>query len=218
MPGFCSCGFMPRPSAGIQSSRSNGFAPKHIVIRKNSATTPSVPVTHGIIARFARRGSLNTAIAEYEREDEAPEEQRPRLPRPEGGEGVDLRQVRARVRRDELDREVVREERGPDADRREQRERERRVERRARRSHEIRAPLHCRRRTTRSRVQAAISRATQSDSSPTRISPDAMESLTDQARGAAVGAPAGIAPCGMPPGCCPCLYVGEPGYLSGAFS
>src|SRR6476661_9342473 len=64
MPGFCSCGFMPRPSGGIQSSRSYGFAPKHIVMRKNSATTPSVPVTHGIIPRFVRR-LANTAIAEY---------------------------------------------------------------------------------------------------------------------------------------------------------
>ena len=64
MPGFCNCGFMPRPSGGSQSRRSYGFAPKHIVIRKNSETTASVPVTHGIIARFERR-LLNTAIAAY---------------------------------------------------------------------------------------------------------------------------------------------------------
>ena len=64
MPGFCSCGFMPRPSGGIQSRRSYGLAPKHIAIRKNRQIIPKVPVTYGIMARFVLR-FVNTAIAEY---------------------------------------------------------------------------------------------------------------------------------------------------------
>ena len=63
MPGFWSCGFIPRPSGGIQSRRSYGLAPKHIVIRKNRQMMPKVPVTYGIIARFVLR-FVKTAMAE----------------------------------------------------------------------------------------------------------------------------------------------------------
>jgi hypothetical protein len=45
IPGFCSCGFIPRPSTGVQSSRSNGLAPKQSVARKKSDTTLIVPAT-----------------------------------------------------------------------------------------------------------------------------------------------------------------------------
>ena len=39
MPGFCSCGFIPRPSAGVKASRSNGLAPeKSMTAMKNTVT------------------------------------------------------------------------------------------------------------------------------------------------------------------------------------
>ena len=62
IPGFCSCGFIPRPSGGTQSRRSKGLAPNASVMRKNSAHTASVPVTHGISARLRCR-LVNTATA-----------------------------------------------------------------------------------------------------------------------------------------------------------
>jgi hypothetical protein len=65
IPGFCSCGFIPRPSGGVQSRRSNGLAPKQSVSRKKSVVTPSVP---GHVRRNTRVRSpraKNTASAEY---------------------------------------------------------------------------------------------------------------------------------------------------------
>ena len=55
---------MPRPSAGSQSSRVYGFALNAVVARKNTNTTPSVPVTNGISSRLLARLD-QTAIAEY---------------------------------------------------------------------------------------------------------------------------------------------------------
>src|SRR5665213_2644404 len=52
IPGFCSCGFIPRPSTGSQSSRSYGLDPKQSVARKNIAMTASTPITYGISSRF----------------------------------------------------------------------------------------------------------------------------------------------------------------------
>ena len=52
IPGFWSCGFRPRPSAGIQSSRSYGLAPNAVVARKKTSVAASVPVTYGISARL----------------------------------------------------------------------------------------------------------------------------------------------------------------------
>ena len=63
------------------------------------------------------------------RENECPEEQRSRLPRPERRDLVDRRQIRARVRRDVAEGKVGIEQRGPEAERRENQKGERRVRR-----------------------------------------------------------------------------------------
>src|SRR5687767_776457 len=55
MPGFCSCGFSPRPSGGTQSRRSNGLEPRQIVARKNTSTSARVPETYGISSRLLVR-------------------------------------------------------------------------------------------------------------------------------------------------------------------
>src|SRR4051812_6225015 len=55
MPGFWSCGFIPRPSSGMKSRRVNGFALKHVVAMKNSRIADSVPVAHGISSRLRDR-------------------------------------------------------------------------------------------------------------------------------------------------------------------
>src|ERR1051325_9373536 len=55
---------MPRPSAGIQSRRVNGFARKQTVAMKKRRMAPSVPVAHGVSSGLRRRlGAI--AIAEY---------------------------------------------------------------------------------------------------------------------------------------------------------
>ena len=45
IPGFCSCGFMPRPSSGTNASRSNGFAANNITEMKNVATAQVTAAT-----------------------------------------------------------------------------------------------------------------------------------------------------------------------------
>ena len=55
---------MPRPSAGTQSRRSNGFDPIAVARRKKSVMAPSEPVTHGIMSRRRERLS-HTAAAAY---------------------------------------------------------------------------------------------------------------------------------------------------------
>ena len=164
---------MPAP-VGRNPSRaaSNGFAPKHSRREEEheDQRERAGHVRHR--ARGCARDSRPDRDRRVQREDQRPEQQRARLPAPERREHVDLRQVRARVRRDVLEREVVREQRGPQTDRREHDHRERRVQRRARRSSTRSVAARARRRrTTPSPLQAAMSSATQSDSSPTRITP-----------------------------------------------
>jgi hypothetical protein len=65
IPGFWSCGFIPRPSGGVQSRRSNGLAPKQSVRRKKSVVTPSVPATYGRNTASRSPRAKNTASAEY---------------------------------------------------------------------------------------------------------------------------------------------------------
>ena len=65
MPGFWSCGFIPRPSSGRKSRRANGFALKHVVAMKNSRIAESVPVAHGIELAIARSRLVAMAIVEY---------------------------------------------------------------------------------------------------------------------------------------------------------
>ena len=49
MPGFCSCGLSPRPSAGVKGSRSNGLAPeKSMTATKNTVTAEVTPATYGM--------------------------------------------------------------------------------------------------------------------------------------------------------------------------
>src|SRR5436309_3379719 len=64
MPGFCNCGFMPRPSSGMKSSRVNGFALKQVVAMKKSRTADSVPVAQGVRSGLRRR-LVAMAIVEY---------------------------------------------------------------------------------------------------------------------------------------------------------
>src|SRR4051794_18529067 len=55
MPGFWSCGFIPRPSNGVNGRRMNGLALKHVVAMKNTRIADSVPVAHGTSSRFRAR-------------------------------------------------------------------------------------------------------------------------------------------------------------------
>ena len=63
------------------------------------------------------------------RENQRPEEQRAGLATPERGDRIDLGQVRAGVRRDVLDREIVRQQRRPQAERRQHHHRQRGIDR-----------------------------------------------------------------------------------------
>ncbi len=63
MPGFCSCGFNPRPSTGMKSRRSNGLEPKQMVARKKTRISANVPDTYGISSRLRVR-FVHSAIAE----------------------------------------------------------------------------------------------------------------------------------------------------------
>jgi hypothetical protein len=62
--GFCNCGFIPRPSSGVNGRRSNGFALKHVVAMKNSKIADSVPVAHGI-SSWLRARLVAMAIVPY---------------------------------------------------------------------------------------------------------------------------------------------------------
>ena len=88
----------------------------------------SVPATYGMSVRLRVR-FVATAIAAYIDENERPEEQRARLASPERRELVRDRKVRARERRDVLEREIVRDERDDEAGGGEHDARERRVDR-----------------------------------------------------------------------------------------
>src|ERR1041385_3864508 len=66
-PGFGSCGFKPRPSSGVNGSRSNGLAEKSIVIRKNPTTTLVIPATYGSRASWRRLVMLWAAAPQMER-------------------------------------------------------------------------------------------------------------------------------------------------------
>ena len=55
IPGFCSCGFIPRPSSGMKSSRVNGFALKQFVAMKKRRTAEIVPVAQGASCGLRRR-------------------------------------------------------------------------------------------------------------------------------------------------------------------
>src|SRR5215467_11124519 len=55
MPGFWSCGFIPRPSGGRKSRRVNGFALKTFVAMKKSRMAEIVPVAHGTSSEFRLR-------------------------------------------------------------------------------------------------------------------------------------------------------------------
>ena len=67
MPGFWSCGFIPRPSAGIQSSRVYGFALKQVVARKKSSIPPSVPAAQGVSSRLRARLVAIATVAYIDR-------------------------------------------------------------------------------------------------------------------------------------------------------
>ncbi len=46
MPGFWSCGFSPRPSAGVKGSRSKGLAPENsMTATKKTVTADVMPAT-----------------------------------------------------------------------------------------------------------------------------------------------------------------------------
>src|SRR4051812_28266701 len=64
MPGFCSCGFIPRPSSGRNSIRVNGFALNAVVAMKNSRIAASVPVAYGTSSRLRLR-LVGIAILAY---------------------------------------------------------------------------------------------------------------------------------------------------------
>lgn len=115
MPGFCNCGFMP-PAVGWHPvkalERILRERHRHNEEQRHDTERPRDVRHHGAIL---------VAIGEHchrrvERHDERPEQQRPFLTGPERREQVHLRQVRTRERGDELEREVVREERRPQAD------------------------------------------------------------------------------------------------------
>ena len=85
--------------------------------------------------QVARPGRFRrTASGAEPREDEQPEEERPRLTAPEGGDLVRRRKLSARRLRHVREREVVAEERGDEHDRRDERREERRHERVLRRA------------------------------------------------------------------------------------
>ena len=46
---------MPRPSSGVKSRRTNGFALKQTAATKNTRIAESVPVAHGTSSRLRRR-------------------------------------------------------------------------------------------------------------------------------------------------------------------
>src|SRR6476661_1488741 len=64
IPGFWSCGFIPRPSAGTNDRRSNGLALKQVVAMKNTRMAASVPHAQGARSR-ALRCADRTATALY---------------------------------------------------------------------------------------------------------------------------------------------------------
>ena len=59
MPTFWSCGLRPRPSAGVNGSRSNGFEPNSMTLTKN-ATTADVTPGH-VRHQVARSGAASAA-------------------------------------------------------------------------------------------------------------------------------------------------------------
>ena len=61
IPTFCSCGFSPRPSAGVKASRSNGSAAKIITLTKKVMTAAVTPATYGI--RWAKRRGVSSWAA-----------------------------------------------------------------------------------------------------------------------------------------------------------
>src|SRR5579864_3875057 len=61
MPGFCNCGFIPRPSIGTQSRRVYGLALKQMVAMKNTRIAPMVPVAYGANSRLSRLVYVATA-------------------------------------------------------------------------------------------------------------------------------------------------------------
>ena len=131
MYGFCRLGLRPSPSGGA-AAVANGL--------ETAVSEPGErerePAEHGCHPEHEVGGAASVDPDRERRvrgQDEQPEQQRPFLPAPEGGQLVRRRQRPARVLRDVAEREVVAEEAGGEDDRGDERREERRDERVARR-------------------------------------------------------------------------------------
>ncbi len=74
MPGFCSWGFSPCPSIGVNGNRSNGLAAKSRTITKNSVTMDVTEATWGSscsyrlgVSHWARAAKMLSTSAQNSR-------------------------------------------------------------------------------------------------------------------------------------------------------